>query len=88
VKTYKIKVVDDGEPTGQHPLAKPGWVGRCRTYAITDVPDNVPAAEVIRLFGVTVNLTWLYADASKPDQQRGRYSFRFAELGAGRMIRE
>jgi len=87
MRTIKIKVVGEGEPAPQHPLASPGWVGNVRTYAVTDCPDDVSLAEVIRIFGQTVNATWLFDDKAKPDAQRGRYTFAWPELGPGVIIR-
>ena len=47
---------------------------------ITDIPDEVSTAEVIRVFERTVDLTWLGGQAD-------RNMFGWAELGEGKVIR-
>ena len=82
-KTVKIKVI----PTKlgalpQHPSAPLGMDSEdVITYAITDIPDDVPMDHIIRLFNVTADCTWI---GKGPGQ--GRHTFKFSELGHGRII--
>ena len=88
MRTLMLEIVDGSKPTLAFPTAEPGWVGNVRTYAITHVPDIEDAAQVIALFRKTVNLTWLFGDHTQPDEQRGRYKFRYSELWTGKLIRD
>jgi hypothetical protein len=87
MKTIKIKdtyssVTLANPRAALGPFGRPGEsVGAGWTYEVTEVPDTVPPHEVLRLWSGTANCTWL---GGGPDS--GRYSFRFPELGIGRMI--
>lgn len=65
-----------------HPLAEPGdnRDASVQIRRIVNIPDDIPAHEVIRLFERTCDVTWL---GGKP----GRLEFDFSELGEGRIIR-
>ena len=90
MRTLKLKVKSVDGPdlptvTLQHPAAPLGCVlspsrRECvATILITDIPDEVPTAAVVLAYRDTVNLSWI--------GRTPRYTFRFAELGAGRILR-
>lgn len=84
MKTMKLKLTNDetGRLTMQHPEAIIGLSpdGRIYTYEITEIPDETPASEVVRLANGSVFFAAKY-DGS------GRYTYNFSELGMGRIIR-
>ena len=54
------------------------------TDEITGIPDNVTAPQVVQIWRETCNMTWLGRD---PDDPAIRHSFRFDEIGPGKIIR-
>jgi hypothetical protein len=54
------------------------------TDEITEIPDDVAAASIVAAWRDTCNMTFLGRDESDPAV---RHSFRFSEIGAGRIIR-
>ena len=83
-RSVKVKFSTNGV-TGlhslAHPLAKPGTVRKASVQIaeITDVPAEVSDLDVVRLWSVTCDCTWLA-------KGEGRHVFKFSELGAGRLI--
>ena len=79
MKTLKFKTVASNTVrcSLQHPSAAIGMSedGRVCTYEITDIPNETPASEVLRLLDGSI--TW-----------GPRCSFKFSELGVGCIIRE
>ncbi len=75
----KSTEASEGRLTLAHPGATPGFDGRVQIYEIIDVPEGVPATEVVRLANGTAFLNNI---TSQP-----RYSFSFSELGIGRIVR-
>lgn len=76
MRTMKLKFTGSGATTLAHPLARPGCSadGRVRIFEVSDVPSSVSNADLVRLWSYTTNLT-------------ERHSFRYEELGYGRIIR-
>jgi hypothetical protein len=74
MKSMSIKHTESGVCELGHPHATPGFDGRVAIYEITDIPDHVAIADVLRLFDRTCMLA-------------SRYSCRYHELGEGRIIR-
>jgi hypothetical protein len=85
-RTVKLKTAHNCEGVFlAHPNATPGPQASATVYAITDVPTGTTDAEVIRLYSGTVNATWLFTPTR--DLDSGRFTFRFDEIGIGRMIK-
>ena len=78
MKTLKFKTGSTGIVTAQHPLAPVGCGPNCITYEVTEIPENEDAANVARLLNGTVTY---FAEKA------GRYSYKFAELCAGAILR-
>jgi len=76
----KLKDTGSGILTAAHPDAKIGLQDGVYTYEITGIPAGTSAAEVIRLANGTTFLPARYDGT-------GRFSYRFAELGIGRIIK-
>ena len=78
MRTIKLKTTSGscGRLSLQHPSAPVGMSGdgSVATYAVTDVPDTASAAEAVILADQTAFVG-------------GAYQARFAELGAGAIIR-
>jgi hypothetical protein len=71
--------------SGYHSLTSPfSPIGKIRKFLhvveIYDIPETVPAHEVLRLLNYTTEVT-----AKNPDGSR-RYRFKFSELGVGKII--
>jgi hypothetical protein len=89
VKSLKLLVSPAAalSPTGgvtlAHPGAEPGEIGETgrRVVVIVEIPDDVPAETVRRLFVLTADVTWLGG-------REPRRSFAWSELGEGVIIRE
>ena len=90
MKTLKLKDKATDGPglptvTVQHPDAPLGTVkapyhrATVTTVEITEIPDDVQAASVVLAYRNTVNISFL--------QPHPRYSFRYDELGPGRIVR-
>jgi hypothetical protein len=81
MKSLKLKQVCRGGGgamvSPQHPMAKVGDSGGVVTYEVTDIPDDVPVSEVVRKFNGTATIC---------AEMRGRYTYRFDELGIGNII--
>ena len=78
MKTLKFKTGSTGIVTAQHPLAPVGCGPNCITYEVTEIQDGIAAAEVAhRLNGTATFLA----------EKAGRYSYKFAELGVGVILR-
>ena len=71
-----------GGVTFANPGAKPGEIGTSSrsVVEIVEIPDNVDNETVRRAYAGTADLTWLSCNTP-------RYTFRFAELGQGVIIR-
>lgn len=76
MKTLKFKstAAGAGYCTAQHPLAPLGKSETCITYEVTEIPDEMAPPAVAQL--LTNTCTFLA-------ESKGRYSFKFSELGAG-----
>ena len=77
----KIKI---NHATGNCTLANPlAPIGKnnetVSTVEITDIPPEVSKLEVLKLWGMTCDLTWLRATGDYI--ARGRHTFKFSELG-------
>lgn len=82
MKTMKFKFAN-GAMSPQHPSAKLGHDKRYTlTQEVVEIPDDVLMATVLKLFSRTCDITWL---TNGPGN--GRHSFKFSELGEGRIIR-
>ena len=70
------------QTTLAHPGAKPGNYrdASIQIRQINNVPEEIKASELIKLFSRTADLTWLN---NKP----GRFEFDFSELREGKIIR-
>jgi len=73
--TIKLKTTasSTGLATLQHPDVPPGIDGDVITYAVNNVPEHIPAAEVVRLFNLTTILNGYIAN--------------FAQLAPGAILR-
>ena len=85
MRTIKVKAVWRlGSVVAQSPTAPLGKIGEgdygvgC-TYQITDIPDGVTDAEVVRLMGLCVVLPM------RPDEER--HTYQYSELGEGKILR-
>lgn len=65
-------------PTLAHPQAEPGLVGEVSTYRIINVPDDVPAAQVLHLFDHTI--------IPFPDKLPTPYTVAYSQLGMGKRV--
>lgn len=75
---FKTTESSGGRCTPQNPGVKLGMQGRVCNYQVTDIPEGVNAAEVARR--LTNSITF-------PAEQAGRWSYKYSELGDGRIIR-
>lgn len=76
MKTLKFKstAAGAGYCTAQNPLAPLGQSSTCLTYEVTEIPDEMAPSAVAQL--LTNTCTFLA-------ERKGRYSFKFSELGEG-----
>lgn len=65
----------------QNPDAKIGQIGNIRTVEITGIPDSASPAEVLKAWRETSDVSWLWNDG-----EYARHSYRFDEIGNGRII--
>ena len=66
----------------QSPHAPVGQVGMVRTIEITDIPEEITNARVLKAWRETSDVSWLYSD----DGHYARHGYRFEEIGNGRII--
>jgi len=83
-------LVKDNHQTGAttlaHPLAKPGKQNETVSVKeIRNVPDDFPLGKLLVLWNRTCDCTWLGKE--KDPMAGGRFTFEFAELGEGKIIR-
>lgn len=84
MKTIKVKTVcgdNHAYTTLTHPMAPLGdnHDASVQTRQINNIPDGISNADVVRLFSLTADVSYLYG------QQR--LEFDYKELGVGRIIR-
>lgn len=78
-----------GEVFAGHPNAEPGLApSGARNVRITEIPDNVQPADVVRIYGRTVDVTYLFHRPGDDPRGWGRHEFRFDEIGEGRIVRD
>jgi hypothetical protein len=85
--TVKIKIICNEAASSVHTClqtstAVVGEARNTRTVEITDVPAATTAAEVLKLWRETTDASWLGNEGEYP-----RHSYRFEEIGHGRIIR-
>ena len=87
MKTVLIKDNhQNGNSTLASPMAKLGkQSGDITIKAIHEVPDDFPASRLCQLWNQTCDLTWLLREGDP--MARGRFEFKFSELGEGRIIK-
>jgi len=77
---------ETGSTTLAHPLSTPGKQNETVSVKeIRNVPDDFPLAKLAQLWNRTTDLTWLGRD--KDPMSGGRFTFDFAEIGEGRIIK-
>lgn len=86
MKTLKLKIICNVPGSAvhaclQHPLAKLGEVGTVRTIEITDIPEAVDNTRVLLAWKHTTDASYLGNDGKYP-----RHSYRFEEIGEGKII--
>ncbi|HKT87774.1 MAG TPA: hypothetical protein VJQ59_05030 [Candidatus Sulfotelmatobacter sp.] len=86
MRTLKLKTICNLSASAvhnclQHPAAKLEMVGNVRTVEITDIPEDVKNADVLKAWNETADASWLGNDG-----EYRRHSFQFAEIGGGRII--
>ena len=85
MNTMKFKTicnVNAAQVFPQSPNANLGTVGSIRTIEITDIPDSVTAAQVLKAWKETSDISWLYSE----DGHYTRNSYKFDEIGNGRIL--
>lgn len=87
MRTIKLKTICNVAASAvhnclQHPNAKLGEVGNIRTVEITEIPETATNADVLKAWNKSVDVSWVSNDG-----KYRRHSYRFAEIGSGRIIR-
>lgn len=65
-----------------NPSVAPGEVGMVRTIEITAIPEGVEDWQVLKAWRSTIDASYLGNNLEYP-----RHSYRFSEIGDGRIIR-
>ena len=65
----------------QSPFAPLGQFKNVRTVQISDIPEGITDAQVLKAWRETSDVSWLWNDG-----EYSRHIYRFAEIGSGRII--